>query len=246
MEYNARLQRCVRIRSRAASEWASVRGGSIRTIRGRKHELPQDLDRTGSDLSAVCVATMRAWRARRRSRAARRRRPSRWPRRRRRSRRRCSTPPAPTRRTGCTRTAATSRRATTRARRSTPTNVGKLKPAFVFQTAVLESMETAPIVVDGVMFLTTSFNHVYAIDAVDGRGILALQAQDGPDRDRLLRQQQPRRRDRGRHGCSWARSTPSSSRSTPRPASCCGKRRSPIPRRAIRRRWRPRSSTARC
>jgi glucose dehydrogenase len=34
-------------------------------------------------------------------------------------------------------------------------NVGKLKPAFVFQTAVLESMETAPIVVDGVMFLTT-------------------------------------------------------------------------------------------
>ena len=47
-------------------------------------------------------------------------------------------------------------------------NVGKLKPAFVFQTAVLESMETAPIVVDGVMFLTTSFNHVYAIDAVTG------------------------------------------------------------------------------
>ncbi|HXT02953.1 MAG TPA: quinonprotein alcohol dehydrogenase, partial [Casimicrobiaceae bacterium] len=40
-------------------------------------------------------------------------------------------------------------------------NVGKLRPAFVFQTAVLESMETSPIVVDGVMFLTTSFNHVY-------------------------------------------------------------------------------------
>src|SRR5258706_5644784 len=48
------------------------------------------------------------------------------------------------------------------------TNVAKLKPAFVFQTAVLESMETAPLVVDGVMFLTTSFNHVYAIDAVTG------------------------------------------------------------------------------
>jgi alcohol dehydrogenase (cytochrome c) len=47
-------------------------------------------------------------------------------------------------------------------------NVGKLKPAFVFQTAVLESMETAPIVVDGVMYLTTSFNHLYAIDAVTG------------------------------------------------------------------------------
>ena len=50
----------------------------------------------------------------------------------------------------------------------TTSNVSKLRPAFVFQTAVLESMETAPIVVDGVMFLTTSFNHVYAIDAVTG------------------------------------------------------------------------------
>ncbi|WP_414706781.1 pyrroloquinoline quinone-dependent dehydrogenase [Ralstonia sp. UBA689] len=49
------------------------------------------------------------------------------------------------------------------------TNVSKLRPAFVFQTAVLESMETAPIVVDGVMFLTTSYNHVYAIDAVTGK-----------------------------------------------------------------------------
>ena len=47
-------------------------------------------------------------------------------------------------------------------------NVAKLKPAFVFQTAVVESMETAPIVVDGVMFLTTSFDHVYAIDAATG------------------------------------------------------------------------------
>jgi alcohol dehydrogenase (cytochrome c) len=48
-------------------------------------------------------------------------------------------------------------------------NVGKLRPAFIFQTAVMESMETAPIVSNGVMFLTTSYNHVYAIDAVTGR-----------------------------------------------------------------------------
>ena len=47
-------------------------------------------------------------------------------------------------------------------------NVAKLKPEFVFQTAVMESMETAPLVVNGVMFLTTSYNHVYAIDAVTG------------------------------------------------------------------------------
>ena len=48
-------------------------------------------------------------------------------------------------------------------------NVSKLKPAFVFQTAVMESMQTAPIVVNGVMFLTTSYNHVYAVDAVTGK-----------------------------------------------------------------------------
>src|SRR5581483_7471072 len=47
-------------------------------------------------------------------------------------------------------------------------NVAKLKPAFVFQTAVMESNETAPLVIDGVMYLTTSYNHVYAINAATG------------------------------------------------------------------------------
>lgn len=51
----------------------------------------------------------------------------------------------------------------------TPANVSKLRPVFIFQTAVMESMETAPIVSNGVMFLTTSYNHVYAIDAVTGK-----------------------------------------------------------------------------
>jgi PQQ-dependent dehydrogenase (methanol/ethanol family) len=59
-------------------------------------------------------------------------------------------------------------------------NVSKLKPAFVFQTAVLESMETAPIVVDGVMFLTTSFNHVYAIDAATGEEFWHYKHKLGP------------------------------------------------------------------
>ena len=59
-------------------------------------------------------------------------------------------------------------------------NVAKLKPAFVFQTAVLESMETSPIVVDGVMFLTTSFNHVYAIDAVTGNEFRHYKHKMGP------------------------------------------------------------------
>jgi alcohol dehydrogenase (cytochrome c) len=49
------------------------------------------------------------------------------------------------------------------------TNVARLKPVFIFQTAVNESMETAPIVSHGIMFITTSFNHVYAVDAVTGK-----------------------------------------------------------------------------
>ncbi|MEO8344737.1 MAG: PQQ-binding-like beta-propeller repeat protein [Betaproteobacteria bacterium] len=59
-------------------------------------------------------------------------------------------------------------------------NVGKLRPAFVFQTAVLESMETAPIVVDGVMFLTTSFNHVYAVNATTGEEYWHYKHKMGP------------------------------------------------------------------
>jgi PQQ-dependent dehydrogenase (methanol/ethanol family) len=59
-------------------------------------------------------------------------------------------------------------------------NVSRLKPAFVFQTAVLESMETAPIVVNGVMFLTTSFNHVYAIDATTGEEYWHYKHKMGP------------------------------------------------------------------
>jgi PQQ-dependent dehydrogenase (methanol/ethanol family) len=59
-------------------------------------------------------------------------------------------------------------------------NVAKLKPAFVFQTAVLESMETAPIVVNGVMFLTTSFNHVYAINAATGEEYWHYKQKLGP------------------------------------------------------------------
>jgi alcohol dehydrogenase (cytochrome c) len=59
-------------------------------------------------------------------------------------------------------------------------NVAKLKPAFAFQTAVLESMEVAPIVNNGVMFVTTSFNHVYAIDAVTGEEFWHYKHKMGP------------------------------------------------------------------
>ena len=59
-------------------------------------------------------------------------------------------------------------------------NVKRLKPAFVFQTEVVESMETAPIVVGGVMYVTTSYDHVYALDAVTGNELWHYKHKMGP------------------------------------------------------------------
>jgi PQQ-dependent dehydrogenase (methanol/ethanol family) len=59
-------------------------------------------------------------------------------------------------------------------------NVGKLRPAWIFQTEVKESLETTPIVVDGVMYVTTSFNHVYAIDAKTGEEFWHYKHKMGP------------------------------------------------------------------
>ncbi len=47
-------------------------------------------------------------------------------------------------------------------------NVKGLHVAWIFQTDVRESMETSPIVVNGVMYVTTSFDHVYALNAQTG------------------------------------------------------------------------------
>src|SRR5258708_35506225 len=47
-------------------------------------------------------------------------------------------------------------------------NVKRLHPAWIFQTEVKESMETSPIVVVGVMYVTTSFSHGYALDGNTG------------------------------------------------------------------------------
>ena len=59
-------------------------------------------------------------------------------------------------------------------------NVKRLRPEFMFQVEVRESMETAPIVVDGVMFMTTSYNHVYALDAVTGKEFWHYKHKMGP------------------------------------------------------------------
>ncbi|MFQ5659886.1 MAG: pyrroloquinoline quinone-dependent dehydrogenase [Gammaproteobacteria bacterium] len=59
-------------------------------------------------------------------------------------------------------------------------NVQKLRPAWIFQTEVVDTMETTPIVVNGVMYATTAFNHVYAIDAATGQQLWHHKHEMGP------------------------------------------------------------------
>ena len=59
-------------------------------------------------------------------------------------------------------------------------NVKNLRPAWIFQTEVVESLETTPIVVNGVMYITTSFSHVYALNAVTGQQIWHYKHKMGP------------------------------------------------------------------
>jgi PQQ-dependent dehydrogenase (methanol/ethanol family) len=62
----------------------------------------------------------------------------------------------------------------------TTRNVSKLRPAFIFQTEIKESMEVAPVVVNGVMYVTTSYNHVYALDAATGKQFWHYKHKMGP------------------------------------------------------------------
>ena len=48
-------------------------------------------------------------------------------------------------------------------------NVDGLKRAWSFKMEVVDSLETSPIVVNGTMYVTSSFNHVYALDAATGK-----------------------------------------------------------------------------
>src|ERR1700704_460950 len=59
-------------------------------------------------------------------------------------------------------------------------NVKNLRVAWIFQTDVKESLETSPIVFDGVMYVTTSFSHVYALDAKTGAEIWHYKHKMGP------------------------------------------------------------------
>src|SRR5580658_2731822 len=66
------------------------------------------------------------------------------------------------------------------AKQITAGNAAHLHPAWIFQTDVKESMETSPIVANGVMYITTSFDHVYAVDARTGEQIWYYAQKLGP------------------------------------------------------------------
>ena len=59
-------------------------------------------------------------------------------------------------------------------------NVKRLHPAWIFQTEVKELMETSPIIVNGVMYVTTSFSHVYALNAETGEELWHYKHNMGP------------------------------------------------------------------
>jgi alcohol dehydrogenase (cytochrome c) len=59
-------------------------------------------------------------------------------------------------------------------------NVKRLHAAWIFQTEVKESLETSPIVVNGVMYVTTSFSHVYALNAQTGEELWHYKHAMGP------------------------------------------------------------------
>ena len=81
----------------------------------------------------------------------------------------------------------------------TPANVRNLKLQWVYQAPVAGNWQTTPLVVDGIMYMTQRPNDVVALDADDRPRVLDLSLHPGPRSHRLLRRQQPRRRDPWRH-----------------------------------------------
>jgi alcohol dehydrogenase (cytochrome c) len=62
-----------------------------------------------------------------------------------------------------------------------PSNVGELELKWVYQAQSLESFETTPLVVDGVMYLTEAPNTAVAVDARTGRAFWRYQYNPSAD-----------------------------------------------------------------
>jgi PQQ-dependent dehydrogenase (methanol/ethanol family) len=58
-------------------------------------------------------------------------------------------------------------------------NVGKLQPTAIIQTGVAGSFENSPIVYDGIMFVSTPYDHVLAYDAVTGKQLWSYEPKLG-------------------------------------------------------------------
>ncbi len=50
----------------------------------------------------------------------------------------------------------------------TPETVGDLQVAWSFPTGTVEQFEVSPVIYDGIMYVTTSYNRLFALDAVTG------------------------------------------------------------------------------
>ena len=83
-------------------------------------------------------------------------------------------------------------------------------------------METTPIVVNGIMYATTSYNHVYAIDARTGEEIWHYKHKMGPVTVYCCGPNNRGVAVMPATWSTWARSMPSSSRSMQRPESSFG------------------------
>jgi len=66
------------------------------------------------------------------------------------------------------------------ARQINSDNVHNLTRAWTFNMEVVESLETTPIIVNGTMYVTSSFNHVYALDAETGEQKWHFKHEMGP------------------------------------------------------------------
>lgn len=62
----------------------------------------------------------------------------------------------------------------------TPENVAQLAPRSTIHTGVIGPIEASPIVVNGMMFLTTAYSHVIAVDLASGKIRWRYDPQLGP------------------------------------------------------------------